>query len=68
MDLNLNLNNSDNIYFNGNEITLANIIPKKTTLQLLMEISSEMDQLTTHLEQVLPSPIKYNIDYKITNP
>ena len=68
MDLNLNLNNSDNIYFNGNEITLANIIPKKSTLQLLMEISSEMDQLTTHLERVLPSPIKYNIDYKITNP
>ena len=71
MDLNLNLNNlnnSDNIFFNGNDITMANIIPKKSTLQLLMEISSDMDALTSHLEKVLPSPIKYNIDYKITNP
>ena len=68
MDLNLNLNNSENIFFNGNDFTLANIIPKKSTLQLLMEISSEMDALTTRLEQVLPSPIKYNIDYHITNP
>ena len=68
MDLNLNLNNSDNIFFNGNEITMANIVPKKSTLQLLMEISSEMDSLTSHLEKVLPSPIKYNIDYNIVNP
>ena len=68
MDLNLNLNNSDNIFFTGNDITMANIIPKKSTLQLLMEISADMDALTSHLEQVLPSPIKYNIDYKITNP
>ena len=68
MDLNLNLNNSENIYFNGNDFTLANVIPKKSTLQLLMEISSDMDALTSHLEQVLPSPMKYNIDYKITNP
>ena len=47
---------------------MANIIPKKSTLQLLMEISSEMDTLTSHLEKVLPSPIKYNIDYNIVNP
>ena len=67
MDLNLNLNNSSNIFFNGNDITMANIFPKKSTLQLLMEISSEMDSLSSHLEQVLPNPIKYNIDYKITN-
>ncbi len=66
--IDLNLNNSDNIYFNGNDFTLANIIPKKSTLQLLMEISSDMDALTTHLEKVLPPPIKYNIDYKISNP
>ena len=72
MDLNLNLNNNfnnnfDNIFFNGNDITMANIIPKKSSLQLLMEISSEMDLLSSHLEKVLPSPIKYNIDYSITN-
>ena len=73
MDLNLNLNNfnmnnSSNIFFNGNDITMANIIPKKSTLQLLMEISSEMDMLTSHLEKVLPSPsTRFNIDYKITN-
>ena len=73
MDLNLNLNNfnmnsSSNIFFNGNDITMANIIPKKSTLQLLMEISSEMDMLTSHLEKVLPSPsTRFNIDYKIVN-
>ena len=66
--MDLNLNNSENIFFNGNDITLANIIPKKSTLQLLMEISSEMDALTTHLDQVLPSPTRYNIDYPISNP
>ena len=71
MDLNLNSSNSNNIYFNGNDITLANIAPpKKTTLQLLSEISSDMDMLSSHLEEVLPSPnpIKYNIDYPIINP
>lgn len=73
MDLNLNLNNfnmnnSSNIFFNGNDITMANIIPKKSTLQLLMEISSEMDMLTSHLEKVLPSSsTRFNIDYKIVN-
>jgi hypothetical protein len=47
---------------------MANIIPKKSTLQLLMEISSEMDMLTSHLEKVLPSPsTRFNIDYKIIN-
>ena len=66
--IDLNLNNSDNIFFNGNDFTLANIIPKKSTLQLLMEISSDMDALTSHLEKVLPPPMKYNIDYKISNP
>ena len=30
------------------------IIPKKTTIQLLMEISSEMDTLSSHMEQALP--------------
>ena len=69
MDLNLNTSeNNNNIFFNGNDITMANIIPKKTTLQLLMEISSEMDALTSHLEKVLPSPTKYNVDYNIINP
>ena len=68
MDLNLNTSVNNNIYFNGNDITMANIIPKKSTLQLLMEISSEMDALTSHLEKVLPSPTKYNIDYNISNP
>ncbi len=71
IDLNLNSSNSNNIYFNGNDITLANIAPpKKTTLQLLSEISSDMDMLSSHLEEVLPSPnpIKYNIDYPIINP
>ena len=73
MDLNLNnLNssNSNNIYFNGNDITLANIAPpKKTTLQLLSEISTEMDTLSTHLEEVLPkeNPLKYNVMYPISN-
>ena len=67
MDLNLNLNNSDNLFFNGNEVTLVNFIPKKSTLQLLMEISMDMDALTSHLEKVLPPPIRYNIDYKIDN-
>ena len=67
LDLNLNLNNSSNIFFNGNEITMLNIFPKKSTLQLLMEISSEMDALSSHLDKVLPSPMKYNVDYPITN-
>ena len=73
MDLNLNnLNssNSNNIYFNGNDITLANINPpKKSTLQLLSEISTEMDTLSSHLEEVLPKekPFKYNIIYPISN-
>ena len=63
MDLNLNNLNNSNIYFNGNDITLANIgPPKKSTLQLLTEISTEMDTLSSHLEEVLP-PIKFNIDY-----
>ena len=71
MDLNFNSSNSNNIYFNGNDITLANIIPpKKSTLQLLMEISSDMESLSTHLEKVLPPPppLKFNIDYPISNP
>jgi len=65
MDLNLNSSNSNNnIFFNGNDITLANIgPPKKSTLQLLLEISTEMDTLSTHLEKVLPSPSYSNIDY-----
>ena len=73
MDLNLNSSNSNNIYFNGNDITLANITPpKKSTIQLLLEISSDMDNLSTHLEKVLPPPtpplpMKYNIDYPIYN-
>ena len=70
MDLNLNTSNSNNIYFNGNDITLANIPPpKKTTLQLLTEISTEMDTLSTHLEDVLPKekPLKYNVMYPISN-
>ena len=57
--------------FNGNDITLANIPPpKKTTLQLLSEISTEMDTLSTHLEEVLPKekPLKYNVMYPINNP
>lgn len=68
IDLNPSLNNSENIFFNGNEFTLANIIPKKSTLELLMEICYEMDELSAHLEKVLPSPLKYNINYKIINP
>jgi len=71
MDLNFNSSNSNNIYFNGNDITLANIIPpKKSTLQLLMEISTDMESLSTHLEKVLPPPppLKFNIDYPISNP
>ena len=74
MDLNLNnLNssNSNNIYFNGNDITLANITPpKKSTLQLLSEISTDMDTLSSHLEKVLPPPIpkKYDIIYPISTP
>ena len=70
MDLNLNSSNSNNIYFNGNDITLANITPpKKTTLQLLSEISTEMDTLSSHLEEVLPpSPKKYDYIYPISNP
>ena len=69
MDLNLNSSNN-NIYFNGNDITLANIQAKKSTLQLLAEISTEMDTLSTHLEEVLPKekPLKYNVMYPINNP
>ena len=65
MDLNLNSSNSNNnIFFNGNDITLANIgPPKKSTLQLLLEISSEMDTLSKHLEKVLPSPTYSHIEY-----
>ena len=68
MDLNLNSSNN-NIYFNGNDITLANIQAKKSTLQLLAEISTEMDTLSTHLEEVLPKekPLKYNVIYPINN-
>ena len=67
MDLNLNSSNSNNnIFFNGNDITLANIgPPKKSTLQLLLEISTEMDTLSTHLEKVLPSPTYNKIDYNL---
>ena len=68
MDLNLNSSNSNNIYFNGNDITLANINPpKKSTLQLLLEISSEMETLSSHLEKVLPSPKYNNIEYNPNN-
>ena len=65
MDLNLNSSNSNNnIFFNGNDITLANIgPPKKTTLQLLLEISTEMDSLSTHLDRVLPSPTYKNLEF-----
>ena len=65
MDLNLNSSNSNNnIFFNGNDITLANIgPPKKSTLQLLLEISTEMDSLSTHLDKVLPSPTYKNLDF-----
>ena len=65
MDLNLNSSNSNNnIFFNGNDITLANIgPPKKSTLQLLLEISTEMDSLSTHLDRVLPSPTYKNLEF-----
>jgi hypothetical protein len=77
IDLNLNNNNNnfnnnyDNIFFNGNDITMGNIIPKKSTLQLLSEISSEMDALTAHLEKVLPPPPpppKISVDYGLSTP
>ena len=65
MDLNLNSSNTNNIYFNGNDITLANITPpKKSTLQLLAEISTEMDSLSSHLEEVL-APIRFKTEYSI---
>ena len=65
MDLNLNSSNTNNIYFNGNDITLANITPpKKSTLQLLAEISTEMDTLSSHLEEVL-APIRFKTEYSI---
>ena len=63
VDLNTNNNNS-NIFFNVNDITMANIVTKKTSLQILMEISADMDLLSSHLEKVLPPLSKYN---KITN-
>ena len=65
MDLeqNQNTTGSNKIMFNGNEITVGNIVPKKSTIQLLMEISTEMDTLSSHIEKTLPcKPINnYNI-------
>ena len=63
IDLNSNNNNS-NIFFNTNDITMGNIFTKKSSLQLLMEISADMDALSSHLDQVLPPLPKYP---KITN-
>jgi hypothetical protein len=40
--------------FNGNDITVGNIVPKKTTMQILMEITTDMDNLSTHIEQTMP--------------
>jgi hypothetical protein len=67
MDLNLNLNNSSNLFSNVNEIVMGTYIPKKSSLQLLCEISSDMDNLSLHLEKVLPSPKIFNIDSNIVN-
>ena len=38
-------------------------------MQLLTEISTEMDTLSTHSEEVLPKekPFKYNVMYPISN-
>ena len=67
MDLNLNLNNSSNLFSNVNDIVMGTYIPKKSSLQLLNEISSDMDNLSLHLEKVLPSPKLVNIDNNIVN-
>ena len=62
-------NTSNPIMFNGNDITVGNIIPKKSTLQLLMEISTDMESLSSHIEKTMPikplPPIK--LDYNNNN-
>ena len=47
-------NTSNNIMFNGNDITVGNIIPKKSPLQLLMEISTDMESLSSHIDKTMP--------------
>ena len=47
-------NTSNNIMFNGNDITVGNITPKKTTMQLLLEITSDMETLSSHIEKTMP--------------
>ena len=47
-------NMSNNIMFNGNDITVGNIIPKKSPLQLLMEISTDMESLSSHIDKTMP--------------
>ena len=44
----------NNILFNGNDITVGNIAPKKTTIQLLMEISTDMESLSSHIDKTMP--------------
>ena len=46
-------NTSNNIMFNGNDITVGNITPKKTTMQLLLEITSDMDKRSGQLNGIV---------------
>ena len=46
--------NEHNLMFNGNDITVGNIVPKKSTIQILMEITTDMDNLSAHIEKTMP--------------
>jgi hypothetical protein len=67
IEMDLNIYNYSNLFSNVNEIVMGSYIPKKSTLQLLNEISSDMDILSFHLEKVLPSPKLFNINSNIVN-
>jgi len=58
------LENSNNIIFNGNDITVGNISQKKSTIQILMEISTDMESLSSHIDKTIPikplEPVKQN--------
>ena len=53
-DENQKLENSNHIMFNGNDITVGNIPQKKSTIQILMEISTEMESLSSHIDKTIP--------------